>query len=365
MDNQAQGNLLPFNKSSSRQSHLLEFCGTRNLFRKRYQIAKAIGKGGFGITFLARDVSLPGGPVCVIKQLCPKINDEAALARAQKRFEREARILGALGGHAQIPTLLDYFEQDGEFFLVQEYVHGHTLSKLVKHKGPWSETSVRSFLMEVLPILQYIHESQVIHRDIKPPNIMRCRETGRLVLLDFGAVKECITMEARDTSHVSTTHFVGTMGFAPPEQLALRATYATDIYAVGVTCLFLLTGKSPAKMGVDPRTGELRWRELVSVSAPFERLLERMVSVSLRDRYQNADQVLKMMDVEEVRDELELCMHNQGPDPDALSNGSYVAPNARMAASIRNWRERRKPVKLRTDWNLGSRSNGPELMYSR
>jgi serine/threonine protein kinase len=365
MDNQAQSNLLPFERDHTRQSHLLELCGTRNLFRRRYQIAKAIGKGGFGITFLARDVSLPGGPVCVIKQLCPKINDEAALARAQKRFEREARILGTLGGHAQIPTLLDYFEQEGEFFLVQEYIHGHTLSKLVKHKGAWSEPEVRSFLSEVLPILQYIHQSQVIHRDIKPPNIMRCRETGRLVLLDFGAVKECITMEARDTSHVSTTHFVGTMGFAPPEQLALRATYATDIYAVGVTCLFLLTGRSPAKMGADPRTGELRWREFVSVSEPLERLLERMVSASLRDRYQTADQVLKMMDVEEVRDELELCMHNQAPDPLAVSNRDYVAPSARMAASIRNWRERRQPTKLRSDWNLGTVANGPELMYSR
>jgi len=365
MDNQAQGNVLPFNQDRTRQSHLLELCGTRNLFRRRYQIARAIGKGGFGITFLARDVSLPGGPVCVIKQLCPKINDVAALARAQKRFEREARILGALGGHAQIPTLLDYFEQDGEFFLVQEYVHGHTLSKLVKHKGVWSETAVRSFLMQILPIIEYVHQSQVIHRDIKPPNIMRCRETGRLVLLDFGAVKECITMEARDTSHISTTHFVGTMGFAPPEQLALRATYATDIYAVGVTCLFLLTGKSPAKIGADRRTGELRWREFVSVSQPFERLLERMVSVSLRDRYQNADQVLKMMDVEEVRDELELCMHSQTPDAEVIQGSDYVAPTARMAASIRNWRGRRKPVRLRSDWNLGARPNGPELMYSR
>lgn len=368
MDKQAQDNLLPFSQRSGRQSALLEWCGTRTLFRDRYQIAKAIGKGGFGITFLARDVSLPGKPVCVIKQLCPKIHDDAALERAQRRFVREARILGSLGGHAQIPTLINYFEQDGEFFLVQEYVRGHTLSRLVKHKGPWSERAVRQFLQEVLLILDYIHASQVIHRDIKPPNIMRCRETGRLVLLDFGAVKECITLEAKDTSHVSTTHFVGTMGFAPPEQLALRATYATDIYAVGVTCLFLLTGKSPSKMGADPRTGELRWREIVSVSPAFERLLEGMVSVSLRDRYQTAQEVLKMMSVEEVREELQLCLHSQAPDAALLQgSGGYIPPSARMAASIRDWRERRRQPSSswRNGWQLGSMSNGPELLYSR
>ncbi|NJN30320.1 MAG: serine/threonine protein kinase [Synechococcales cyanobacterium RM1_1_8] len=364
MDNQAQDNLLSFRQSQARQSHLLELCGTKTPFRDRYQIAKAIGKGGFGITFLARDLVLPGAPPCVIKQLCPKINDAAALLRAQKRFEREAHTLGSLGGHAQIPTLLNYFEQDGEFFLVQEYIHGHTLSKLVKYRGAWSEAAVRGFLKEILPILDYIHRSQVIHRDVKPPNIMRCRCTGRLVLLDFGAVKEFITLEARDTAHVPTTHFVGTMGFAPPEQLALRATFATDVYAVGVTCIFLLTGKSPAKMGVDPHTGGLRWRDQVSVSAPFARLLEKMTSISLRDRYKTAAQVLKMMDVEELRDELELCMHRREPEPLPVNTPSYVSPSARMAASIRGLRDRRS-TPAKSQWNLRPGDRHQALMYSR
>ena len=372
MEKPAQDNLLPFNQGSPatpRRSALLAMCGTSHVFKERYRILKAIGKGGFGITFLARDVQLPSKPLCVIKQLCPKLRDRSALLRAQKRFEREARILGELGGHAQIPTLINYFEQDGEFFLVQEYVRGSTLSRLVKHQGIWSERDVRAFLVEILPLLTYVHEHKVIHRDIKPPNLMRCRTTGRLVLLDFGAVKECVAMDQEDTYRAATTHFVGTMGFAPPEQLALRATYSTDVYAVGVTCIFLLTGKSPAKLGADPSTGEIMWRDKVSISKPMMRIIEGMVNVSLRDRYNSADEVLKMLDVEEFRGELEQCMHRQGPTPEDSAQGSgYISPSARMASSIRDWRERRQgggPSSLRGGWNLGSMGNSPELMYSR
>lgn len=372
MDQPAQDNLLPFNQgspSTPRRSALLAMCGTSHVFEGRYRILKAIGKGGFGITFLARDVQLPSKPLCVIKQLCPKLRDRAALLRAQKRFEREARILGELGGHAQIPTLINYFEHDGEFFLVQEYVRGSTLSRLVKQQGIWSERDVRAFLGEILPLLTYVHDHKVIHRDIKPPNLMRCRTTGRLVLLDFGAVKECVAMDQEDTYRAATTHFVGTMGFAPPEQLALRATYATDVYAVGVTCIFLLTGKSPAKLGADPSTGEIMWRDKVSISQPMARIIEGMVNVSLRDRYRSANEVLKMLDVEEFRGELEQCMHRQGPNPEDSDQGSgYISPSARMASSIRDWRERRQgngPSSLRGGWNLGTMRNSPELMYSR
>ncbi len=371
MDKLAQDNLLPFHPSdlgNPRRSALLAMCGNGQVFRGRYRILNAIGKGGFGITFLARDIQLPSRPLCVIKQLCPKLRDMDALARAQQRFEREARILGELGGHAQIPTLINYFEQDGEFFLVQEYVRGSTLSRLVKQDGLWSEPDVRAFLDEILPLLSYVHENRVIHRDIKPPNLMRCRTTGRLVLLDFGAVKECVSLGQDDTYRAATTHFVGTMGFAPPEQLALRATYATDIYAVGVTCLFLLTGKSPAKLGSDPMTGELNWREQVQLSPSLNRILAGMVSVSLRDRYSSAEQVLKMLSVEEVRDELEHCMHRQGPMPEApLGDEAYVSPSSRMAASIRDWRERRRggTHAWSGHWNLSGVRNSPELMYSR
>ncbi|MEM9980668.1 MAG: serine/threonine-protein kinase, partial [Cyanobacteria bacterium P01_D01_bin.2] len=224
-----------------------QLCDTGQLFRDRYEVVRILGRGGFGVTHLARDRMLPGLPLCVIKQLFPKVSHPIALERAKQRFRREARILGRLGSHSQLPMLLDYFTFKGEFFLVQEYVHGDTLSREIRKGGAQKEETVKRFLKEILPAIRYIHSNRVIHRDIKPPNIIRCRDDNRLVLLDFGAVRECLHHDDDPGDHAAspTTHFVGTMGFAPPEQLALRPTYSSDIYALGITCLYLLTGKSP------------------------------------------------------------------------------------------------------------------------
>jgi serine/threonine protein kinase len=375
-----QGNIVPFPVSDVRHTVLTELCGSTVLFQNRYQVLQVLGKGGFGVTFLARDMQLPSTPACVIKQLCPKLRDEGAFGRAIERFEREAKILGELGGHAQIPTLLNYFRCEGGFFLVQEYIKGQTLGRLVKQQGPWTEAQVKGFLREIIPVLQYIHRNGVIHRDIKPPNLIRCQDTERLVLLDFGAVKEGLALSEEKT-HTSTTHFVGTMGFAPPEQLALRSNYATDVYAVGMTCIFLLTGRAPSKLTTDPQSGEYRWRHLTDVSDAFVHVLDHMTKLSLRERYQSVDKVLKMLDLSEISQEMQLCLHRQDPTrntphpfgqtlPPASgsvtqSYGPYVSPAERMAQSIRARRDRqtRQNTTPRGGWDL--RKQQPELMYSR
>lgn len=372
MDPLAQGNVLSFAGRGVRPTVLGDFCGDEILFRDRYRVVQPLGKGGFGVTFLVEDMRLPGNPRCVIKQLCPKFRDDDALQRAEQRFEREARILAELGGHAQIPTLLNYFEQDGEFFLVQEYVRGATLSRLVKQHGPWAEPKVRQFLREILPVVHYIHGHNVIHRDIKPPNIIRCADTDRLVLLDFGAVKECFSEE--DALHSAmTTHFVGTMGFAPPEQLALRSTFATDIYALGMTSVFLLTGKSPAKLGSDAYTGEIEWRNQVAISDDFCELLEQMLKLSLRERYRCADKTLKALDLLGMGREMGACMHRQQPAPSPSivfsPSSNYQSPTARMAGSIRDWKNRHRPNPAPQQpawggWNLGQFRTKGELMLS-
>jgi serine/threonine protein kinase len=366
-----QDNLLPFRAEGGRHSLLVDLCGSTQFFRDRYQIGKTLGKGGFGITFLARDHGLPGKPLCVIKQLCPKISDPVAFDRALERFEREARILGQLGGHSSIPSLMDYFELDAEFFLVQEYIRGGTLSKEVKVSGVWDEAKTRQFLREILAILTYVHGEQVIHRDIKPPNLMRCQDTGRLVLLDFGAVKEGMS-DAELNHDVATTHFVGTMGFAPPEQLALRATYSTDIYAVGVTCLFLMTGKPPNQLGCDARTGELLWQSHASVSPSFERILNRMTKISLQDRYGSTAQVLRALSIEEAGEDLQGYLHRQSRPMELELGDGYNSPAARMAASIRGWRGKQKKIPSRSTGSglvignfNGNFNRQPDLMYSR
>jgi serine/threonine-protein kinase len=330
--------------SPQHQTQLGQMCGSDLLFRDRYQVIRAIGRGGFGVTFLAKDMSLPGTPMCVIKQLCPKVSSTVVLQRAAQRFEREARILSQLGSHAQIPRLLDYFRQDGEFYLVQEYVRGRTLAKEVKSRGILPESEVKRFLREILPVLSYVHQNQVIHRDIKPPNIIRCQEDGRLVLIDFGAVKEqFIGVDERSSHRGTTTHFVGTLGFAPPEQLALRATYSSDIFALGVTCLYLLTGKPPMEFDYDMTTGEVSWQDQVDVSDHFRGILDKMLRLSLQERYLSVDEIIRALDLEPYLDSLADCMTQRRPisdEDELLLRRGYLSPVVRTAIAIRRWRAR-------------------------
>lgn len=347
---QPSGNPANLHAANLRQTPLGKICGTRQLFRDRYEIIRILGRGGFGITFLARDTQLPGRPLCVIKQLCPKVNHTAALEKARQRFAKEAMVLGKLGSHAQIPQLLDYFESNGEFFLVQEYVRGTTLNKELRHTGPWTEDQVKQFLREILPLLHYVHTNHVIHRDIKPPNLIRCKDDGRLVLIDFGAVKEQIAVVEDTSCKAPTTQFVGTVGFAPPEQLATRPIYASDIYALGITCLYLLSGKPPLEFDYEFTTGEIDWQSHIRVSDHFGKVLGKMIKVSSRDRYQSASEVLRALNLEFHIDSLSECLLQQNrpivPGGETLPDG-YVPPLMRTAVSIRDWRTRLQARQLR------------------
>jgi serine/threonine protein kinase len=340
--------LINIRASNLRHTLLGKLCGTRQRFRDRYEILRVLGRGGFGITFLARDVALPGAPLCVIKQLCPKVSEPAALQRARERFQQEAKTLGKLGSHAQVPMLLDYFESEGEFFLVQEFIRGSTLAREVRRSGCFTEAAVKQFLREFLPLLQYIHENRVIHRDIKPPNIIRCKDDARLVLIDFGAVKEKIAQIEENTIKPSTTQFVGTVGFAPPEQLATRPVYSSDLYAVGVTCLYLLSGKSPLDFDYEFVTGEVRWRDQIEVSDHFALVLNKMLKISPSERYASANHVIKALGLETHWDNLASCMNDVRSRPTAKPTLQVVeidavdfAPSVlQKANAIRDWRTR-------------------------
>ncbi len=273
-------------------------CSSRLVLHKRYRILKPLGKGGFGATFLAQDLSLPGVPSCVVKQLRPTAKSRRVLDMAQELFQREAKTLGKIGNHPQIPRLLDYFVRKQQFYLVQEYIDGYTLKQEVQKSGPYREAQTQAFLREILPILDYIHAQEVIHRDIKPANIIRRQQDGHLVLIDFGAVKDEVSqMSIVGSGETAFTNFaIGTSGFAPPEQMSLRPVYASDIYAVGMSCIYLLTGQSPNRLQHDPMTGELLWRSQISVGEGFAEILHKMLELSVRHRYQSAQQVLDALD---------------------------------------------------------------------
>jgi serine/threonine-protein kinase len=359
-------NLSPFHSDVLQQTQLGQLCGKRQLFRERYEILRMLGRGGFGVTFLARNVYLPGQPLCVIKQLCPKFSDPLALQSARKRFEREAKTLALLGSHSQIPSLLDYFVMNDEFYLVQEYVRGATMARFVRRSGRVTEAGVKQFLREILPVLQYIHKNQVIHRDIKPQNIIRCEDDGRLVLIDFGAVKEQIVQSGDTSMKAATTQFIGTVGFAPPEQFSLRPVYASDIYALGITCLYLLTGKAPLDFESERTTGEICWQDVVQVSDSFAKILEKMLKIPLRERYQSAEAVLRSLNKELPQNNLAHCLTVQPPgqnEPAQISSSShsedYISPAARSAKAIRDWKAKsdHKQASPRSSKNKGGRLN--------
>lgn len=337
-------------------------CGSRLRLRNRYLVVKPIGKGGFGATFLARDLSLPGYPACVVKQLRPSATSKKVLEMAQQLFQREAKTLAKIGDHPQIPRLLDYFFGKQQFYLVQEFIDGLTLKQEVRANGVYNEQQTQEFLRDILPVLDYIHSQEVIHRDIKPANIIRRRQDNRLVLIDFGAVKDKVNQATMmGTGETAFTNFaIGTSGFAPMEQMSLRPVYASDIYAVGMTCIYLLTGKSPNALEHNPTTGEVYWREHTHVSDAFASILEKMLAVSVYQRYQSAKDVLYALDhQDDVEDDLSGNMSVQPivteftPEPtpekpeeptiykDDKTSIMMTAPQ-REAQLIRERRERKK-----------------------
>jgi serine/threonine-protein kinase len=324
------------------RAKVCQACGSKLLLRDRYHLVKGLGKGGFGATFLAADISLPGNPLCVIKQLRPNTNNPQFLSMARELFEREAQTLGKIGNHPQIPRLLDYFEDRKQFYLVQEFVKGSTLQQEVKKNGILNEAQVKQVLQEILVILKDIHAQKVIHRDIKPANIIRREIDDKLVLIDFGVVKNQVNNVAADNSDQTalTAFAVGTPGFAPPEQLAMRPVYASDIYALGVTAMYLLSGKAPKNMECDPITGEIDWLRYINVSDSFAEILKTMLEVSVRNRYKSAEEVLQALDMENHIDSLAESMIrptsstlDQTSTSFSKRNNSFSSSRRRMPSS--------------------------------
>ena len=264
-----------------------------NLLAGRYQINRVLGSGGFGITYLAQDIHRPGAPQCVVKYLRPARRDEKFLQIARRLFRTEAEILEKLGKHPQIPQLLAYFEEKKEFYLVQEYVPGNSVSDELPVDKRVPEGQVIELLKGVLEILSFIHEHSVIHRDVKPSNIMRRESDGQVVLIDFGAVKQIQPQERPD--HESFTVAIGTRGYAPPEQYAGHPSFSSDIYALGMIAIQALTGIPPYQLPLSPETGDVSWRHLANVQEEFANILDNMVRYHFAARYQSAAEVMEKL----------------------------------------------------------------------
>ncbi len=258
----------------------------------RYKISQVLGAGGFGRTYLAQDTQRPGNPTCVVKKLMPARQDPRFLQVARRLFHSEAEILQSLGKHHQIPELLAYFEDDQEFYLIQQYIEGHTLNEeLPPVRDVQNESFVMEMLKQVLEVLEFVHQHRVIHRDIKPTNIIRCAQDNRLVLIDFGAVKLMQPPSSEQTELATVA--IGTRGYAPPEQFAGHPRLCSDIYALGMIAIQAITGIPPQELHPDPETGNIMWRQTVQVSEELAVILDKMVCYHFSDRYQSAAAVLQ------------------------------------------------------------------------
>jgi serine/threonine-protein kinase len=265
------------------------------LLDRRYQVTQVLGAGGFGKTYLAQDTRRPGNPICVVKQLKPLSSEPSFLETARRLFTSEGETLEQLGSHDQIPRLLAYFEEDQEFYLVQEYIEGHTLTQELQPGQQWQEHRVIELLTQILGILEFVHNHGVIHRDIKPDNLIRRNSDQKLVLVDFGAVKQIHTQMASAYGQASNTVAIGTPGYMASEQARGQPRPSSDIYALGIIGIQALTGLTTMQMQEDLSTGELLWEHLVSVSRGLAAIITRMVRYHFKDRYQSATEALQAL----------------------------------------------------------------------
>ncbi|OUC13575.1 MAG: hypothetical protein B0A82_16595 [Alkalinema sp. CACIAM 70d] len=276
-------------------------CGMPLILADRYLPEKLLGQGGFGAAYLARDRYTPGMRRCVVKQFKPAAQlNPTQLQLAHDLFVREAEILEKIGqDHFQIPDLYAFFDLDVPgsnpsttetyFYIVQEYIDGEDLEQELHRRGAFSEAEVREVLKSMLEVLSFVHEGNTIHRDIKPSNIMRSRK-GRLYLLDFGAIKVAAASSASPGQKASTSIF--SPGYAPPEQMAGgEVFFSTDLYSLAVTCLELLTGKSPTAL-YDASTNSWQWQRYATIGEPLATILRKMLQHSPSDRYWSAAEVL-------------------------------------------------------------------------
>ncbi|MEL7227646.1 MAG: serine/threonine-protein kinase, partial [Cyanobacteria bacterium J06576_12] len=266
----------------------------------RYQMERRLAAGGFGQTFVARDLHLPGQPACVIKQLKPRFSDPSLLQTALRLFDREASALYDLGEHAQIPRLLAHFEEEQQFYLAQELIEGAPLSDLVMVGQPWEEMAAIALLQDILQVLSFVHQQGAIHRDIKPDNLLWRDRDERIVMIDFGAVKlveqqiSSLSQPHAKNKLSSLTVAIGTPGYMPIEQLSGKPRFSSDIYSTGMVVIQAVTGLSTGQLFPDDDTGEIEWRSHAPhISDRFAKVLTKMIRYDFRQRYTDASDALE------------------------------------------------------------------------
>ncbi|AUB41516.1 Serine/threonine protein kinase [Nostoc flagelliforme CCNUN1] len=270
------------------------------VLQNRYRIIQILGQGGFGRTYLAED-QRRFNELCAIKELISTATEALAWEKAQELFHREAAILYQIE-HPQVPKFRERFEQDQRLFLVEDYVAGQTYQTLLAERQAvgqtFTESEVLKLIQLLLPVLEHIHSRGIIHRDISPENIILRDSDAKPVLIDFGVVKELATrLRSPESAMPETT--VGKLGYSPSEQMQTGGAYpSSDLYALAVTAIVLLTGKEPRDL-FDENQLTWNWQRWATVNPRFAIVLNRMLNHIPSERYQSAasvSQVLQALD---------------------------------------------------------------------
>jgi WD40 repeat protein/tRNA A-37 threonylcarbamoyl transferase component Bud32 len=333
-----------------------QYCETPliSLLRGHYRVIKLLSdEGGFGRTYLAEDVDKLNEQ-CVVKQLAPKIQEASALRKAVELFKEEAKRLQELGEHNQIPTLLAYFEQDNYLYLVQQFIDGQNLLKELQQQGTFSESKIKEVLLDLLPVLKFIHDRGVIHRDIKPQNIIRRQSDGQLVLIDFGASKQLSV-----TVMMKTGTTIGSHGYTPIEQMQDGKAYpASDLFGLGATCFHLLTGIRPSQLWMEQGFSWVTsWRKYSTNSGSgitsrqkLGKVLDKLLKTDIEKRYQSASEVLDdLMSLSPSSAALSTLISSETRSPqlsDRLRNQLIVSAAIVMLAIAGVWYSQFRPLAI-------------------
>ncbi|MBE9032695.1 protein kinase [filamentous cyanobacterium LEGE 11480] len=264
------------------------------LLENRYDVVRFIGHGGFGRTYLVRDQHR-FNELCVLKEFAPQVSQPSVLKKAEELFQREAGTLYKLS-HPQIPEFraLSSVQYNGEsiVFLVEQFIDGHNYGEWVENAHRLSPAQGLQLLKDLLPVLTYIHRQGVIHRDIAPDNLMCDQDTGKPILIDFGSVKQVAETALRLVGSPSHATQIHKPGYTPLEQIKGEVQPNSDLYALAVTVLVLMTGKAPNDF-FNINTNQWNWQPFIQLNSRFENILYRMLARHPSDRYRSADEVLQ------------------------------------------------------------------------
>ncbi|MTJ14090.1 protein kinase [Anabaena sp. UHCC 0187] len=262
------------------------------LLRNRFRVIRVLSdEGGFGRTYISEDIDKLN-ELCVIKQLAPKFQGTWSQKKAIQLFSEEAKRLQELGEHPQVPTLIAYFQQNNCLYLVQQFIEGENLFNELKSRKIYRDWDIQSILLDLLPIIKFIHQQGVIHRDIKPENIIRRKSDGRLILIDFGSSKQW-TAQVQRKNGTS----IGSHGYSPIEQIRDGKAYpASDLFGLGATCFHLLTGISPFQLWMEygySWVGNWQHYLRVPLSGELTEIIDKLLQKEIQYRYQSADEVIR------------------------------------------------------------------------